>query len=62
MILHTGSIQWISEQKGFGFISPDAGGDDIYVNYSELDGLEEGQKVRFMLGEGNRQALRVAAC
>jgi CspA family cold shock protein len=60
--LHTGSIQWISEQKGFGFISPDIGGDDIYVNYSELEGLEEGQKVRFLLSEGNRQALRVAAC
>ena len=59
--MHTGLIEWISEQKGFGFITPDAGGDDIYVSYSELDGLEEGQKVRFTLSEGNRQAMRVAA-
>ena len=60
-MLHTGLIEWISERKGFGFITPDAGGDDIYVNYSELDGLEEGQKVRFILSEGSQQALRVAA-
>ena len=60
--MHTGSIEWISEQKGFGFITPDSGGDDIYVNYSELEGLEEGQKVSFILSEGNRQALRVIAC
>ena len=60
--MHTGLIEWISEQKGFGFITPDAGGDDIYVNYSELEGLEEGQQVRFVLTEGNRQAMRVAAC
>ena len=60
--MHTGSIEWISERKGFGFISPDAGGDDIYANYSELEGLEEGQKVSFILSEGNRQALQVAPC
>ena len=61
-MLHTGLIEWISEQKGFGFITPDAGGDDIYVSYSELTGLEEGQKVRFILSEGSQQALHVAAC
>jgi CspA family cold shock protein len=60
--MHTGSIEWISEQKGFGFISPDTGGDDIYVNISEVKGLEEGQKVRFLISESNRQALRAVPC
>ena len=60
--MHTGSIEWFSEQKGFGFIAPDYGGDDIYVNFSEIEGLEQGQKVRFLLSEESRQALSVSAC
>ena len=43
----TGSIEWISEQKGFGFITPDNGEGDLYVPISEIKGLQQGQKVRY---------------
>ena len=43
----TGSIEWISEQKGFGFITPDNGEDDLYVPISEIRGLQQGRKVSY---------------
>lgn len=45
--MDTGFIEWISEQKGFGFITPDNGEGDLYVPISEIKGLQQGQKVRF---------------
>ena len=56
----TGTVKWLKEEKGFGFISVE-GGDDVFVHYSAITGegfktLEEGQNVSFEIVEGNRGA------
>lgn len=55
----TGTVQWFSSEKGFGFIEPDDGGKDLFVHHSEIkmDGyrsLEEGQAVEFDVGQGQK--------
>ncbi|CAL5414467.1 unnamed protein product [Camellia sinensis] len=50
----TGTVKWFSGQKGFGFIAPDDGGDDLFVHQTEIqsDGfrtLREGQRVEFII-------------
>jgi len=55
----TGTVKWFNEKKGFGFISPDDGGDDLFVHHSEVKmagyaRLEEGQKVQFEVGQGKK--------
>ena len=54
-----GTVKWFNSDKGFGFINPDDGGDDLFVHHSEIktDGyasLDEGQKVEFEVGEGKK--------
>ncbi len=53
----TGIVKWFNESKGYGFISQDAGGKDVFVHYRSIQGsgfktLKEGQKVTFEIEEG----------
>ena len=52
----TGTVKWFSNQKGYGFITPESGS-DVFVHHAEIQGdgyktLEEGQKVEFEIAEG----------
>ena len=64
----TGTVKWFNESKGFGFISPEEGGKDVFVHFSAIqaDGfkvLTEGQTVTFNVEDGPKgpQATRVSA-
>ena len=53
----TGTVKWFNAEKGFGFITPDAGGEDIFAHFSQIQGsgfknLEENQKVEFEVTQG----------
>jgi len=53
----TGTVKWFNEAKGFGFITQDNGGADVFVHFSAIKGsgfktLAEGQKVSFDLQNG----------
>lgn len=53
----TGTVKWFNEAKGFGFLSQDNGGDDVFVHFSAILGdgfrtLNEGQKVTFEVEQG----------
>ena len=55
----TGKVKWFNAHKGFGFIAPDDGGDDLFVHHSEIKtsgyaSLEEGQSVEFEVGQGRK--------
>jgi len=55
----TGTVKWFNSSKGFGFINPDDGGEDLFVHHSEIKTtgyatLNEGQKVEFEIGQGRK--------
>ncbi|GAA1984500.1 cold-shock protein [Amycolatopsis minnesotensis] len=54
-----GTVKWFNSEKGFGFITPDSGGGDVFVHYSEIQGngfrtLEENARVEFEIGQGQK--------
>ena len=53
----TGSVKWFNDSKGYGFITPDDGGDDLFAHFSAITmqgfkTLKEGQKVSFEVTTG----------
>jgi len=54
--MSNGTVKFFNESKGFGFITPDEGGKDVFVHASGLDGtiLNEGDKVSFEVEEGQK--------
>ena len=61
-------MKWFNAERGFGFIAPEDGSQDVFVHYTEIQGsgfrtLEENQKVEFEIGEGAKgpQAQQVRA-
>jgi len=68
--VNTGTVKWFDERKGFGFIVPDDGGNDLFVHHSEIQSegrvsLQEDQKVEYEIGEGEKGrtcAIKVRPC
>lgn len=57
----TGTVKWFNESKGYGFITQDGGGSDVFVHFSAIQGsgfktLAEGQKVSFDIEQGPKGA------
>ncbi len=53
----TGTVKWFNDSKGFGFITPDGGGKDLFAHFSAIQGngfktLKENQKVSFEVAQG----------
>ena len=66
--MSNGTVKWFNNSKGYGFIAPAEGGDDVFVHHTAIDGtgfktLEEGQSVTFEVENGPKglQAINVTA-
>ena len=67
--MNKGTVKWFNSTKGFGFITNEADGKDVFVHFTGIAGtgyksLEDGQNVTFDMEEGNRglQAVNVVVC
>jgi CspA family cold shock protein len=56
-----GTVKWFNSEKGYGFIAPENGGDDVFVHFRQVNNpghgrvhLDEGQKVTFEIGQGQK--------
>ena len=54
-----GTVKWFNADKGFGFITPDEGGADLFVHHTAIQGtgfktLDENQRVSFEVGQGQK--------
>ena len=63
-----GTVKWFNDSKGFGFITPEAGGEDLFAHFSAIQGsgfktLKEGQRVTFDVTTGpkGKQAANIHA-
>jgi CspA family cold shock protein len=61
-----GTVKWFNDAKGFGFITPSAGGEDLFAHFKEIQGegfktLKEGQRVEYVPARGQKgmQATRI---
>jgi CspA family cold shock protein len=66
MSTKTGTVKWFNDTKGFGFIAPDDGSEDLFAHFSEIQGtgfrtLAEKQRVQFEVTQGRKglQASRI---
>jgi len=64
-----GTVKWFNAEKGFGFITPDDGGEDLFVHHTNIAmegfrSLDQGQKVEYEVGQGRKgpQANNVRSC
>lgn len=62
----TGTVKWFNDSKGYGFITPEGGGEDLFAHYSEIQSsgfksLKEGQRVEFEVKQGpkGKQAAQI---
>ena len=57
MTIQLGTVKWFNESKGYGFITPDAGGNDLFAHFREIQGsgfktLTENDRVQFSVTQG----------
>ena len=64
----TGTVKWFNDAKGFGFITPAEGGEDLFAHFKEIQGtgfktLKEGQRVQYIAQRGQKgmQATQIKA-